>query len=220
MFLIDTFFPAVYNMVSKSKCTIVSSTVSGLSMKNIYIILTQSTSLPSRLIRFFTGETYTHASIAFDSDIHAMYSFARKYASLPFPAGLVEEHIDSGFYRTQGHIPCTVLRIPVSEREYYDVKNQLYNMFCRSEEYKYSIIGLLFCKFHLPIEIPGYFFCSQFVAKLLHDCGITELPKHPALMHPADFLDMDSFEVVFEGRLSELNEIRTTPIWAFYGVTA
>lgn len=189
-------------------------------MKNIYIILTQSTSIPSRLIRHFTGDIYTHASIAFDDNIHAMYSFARKYAYLPLPAGLVEEHIDSGFYRTQGEIPCTVLKKTVSEREYYEAKSHIHNMLCRSEEYKYSLLGLLFCKFKLPVEIEGYFFCSQFVARLLNDCGIASLPKHPALMHPADFLEIDSFDVVFEGKLSELNEIRTVSLNAFRRITA
>lgn len=189
-------------------------------MKNIYIILTQTTSIPSRLIRRFTGDIYTHASIAFDDNIHAMYSFARKYAALPLPAGLVEEHIDSGFYRKQGHIPCTVLRMSVSERKYYDIKDQLNNMFCSTEEYKYSIIGLLFCKFRLPIEIPGYYFCSQFIARLLHDCNIVSLPKHPALMHPADFLSVKSFETVFEGKLCELNELRTTPLRTLCSISA
>lgn len=189
-------------------------------MKNIYIILTQSTSIPSRLIRHFTGETYTHVSIAFDSGIHAMYSFARKYASLPLPAGLVEEHIDRGFYRSQGNIPCAVLTIQVSEREYYDLKTQINNMFYHSHEYKYSILGLLFCKFKIPVEIPGYFFCSQFVASLLHDCGIVSLPKHPALMHPADFLAIDEFTHLFEGKLCELNEIRTVSLHKFRKASA
>lgn len=190
------------------------------SMKNIYIILTQSTSIPSRLIRHFTGEAYTHASVAFDDNIGAMYSFARKYASMPLPAGLVEEHIDSGFYSTQGDIPCTVLKKQVSEREYYDAKDRLHNMFCRSEEYRYSILGLFLCKLHLPIEFEGYFFCSQFVARLLGDCGIISLPKHPALMHPDDFLGIDSFDVVFKGKLSELNELRSAPLNVFRKITA
>lgn len=189
-------------------------------MKNIYIILTQSTSVPSRLIRHITGETYTHASIAFDDNIHSMYSFARKNAAFPLPAGLVEEHIDSGFYLTQSNIPCAVLSMQVSERKYFALKSQVCNMFCRANEYKYSIIGLLFCKFKIPFEMPGYFFCSQFVAKLLHDCDIVSLPKHPTLMHPADFLEIEQFTQLFEGKLGELNEIRSTSLPEFRKITA
>lgn len=189
-------------------------------MKNIYIILTQSTTITSRLIRCFTGEIYTHVSIAFDDDIHAMYSFARKYASLPLPAGLVEEHIDRGFFRSQGNIPCRVLTIGVSNREYYRLKDRVHNMLCRANEYKYSIIGLLLCKFCIPVEIPGHFFCSQFVAHLLEDSGIAVLPKHPALMHPADFLEIDGFTCLFDGGLCELNEYRTVTQPLYGNVTA
>lgn len=179
-------------------------------MKNIYIILTQSTSIPSRLIRFFTGEPYTHVSIAFDEDIRAMYSFARKYAPLPLPAGLVEEHINTGFYRNQGNIPCRVLAVQVTKQEYYTLKTAVYDMLCRSNEYHYSILGLLLCKLHIPLEIPGHFFCSQFVAHLLADHDIVELPKPPALMHPADFLAVDALSCLFNGKLSELTERCTT----------
>lgn len=189
-------------------------------MKNIYIILTCSASLPSRLIRFCTGETYTHVSIAFDDDIRAMYSFARRYASLPLPAGLVEEHIDGRFYRNQGNIPCRVLTMTVTNREYHTLKSTVYNMLCRADEYRYSIVGLLFCKFRIPLEIPGYFFCSQFVAKLLGDSGIVPLPKHPSLMHPADFLDIDGFTCLFDGGLCELNEFRAVPHTIYCGITA
>lgn len=179
-------------------------------MKNIYIILTQTSSLPSRMIRFFTGDTYTHASIAFDDNIRSMYSFARRHAAFPLPAGLVEEHIDRGFYRSQGNIPCAVLSLSVSDRKYFMLRTKIYNMFCRADEYRYSIIGLLMCKFRIPLEIPGYFFCSQFVAKLLAECDIVSLPKAPALMHPSDFLEISSMRCLFEGGLHELNELRNS----------
>lgn len=188
-------------------------------MKNIYIILTRSTSVPSRLIRHITGETYTHASIAFDDNIHSMYSFARKNASFPLPAGLVEEHIDSGFYLNQSNIPCALLSMQVSERKYFALKSKVFNMFCRANEYKYSIIGLLFCNFKIPLELPGFFFCSQFVAKLLYECDIVSLPKKPSLMHPADFLEIKQFTQVFEGKLGELNDLRSTSLPRLCNIT-
>ncbi len=173
-------------------------------MKNIYIILTQSTSIMSRLIHHFTGETYTHVSIAFNDNINSMYSFARKYASLPLPAGLVEEHIDRGFYKNQQNIPCMVLTLSITESEYFALKTKLYNMFSNSHKYKYSIVGLLLCKFNIPFEIPKHFFCSQFVAKLLNDCEIVALPKQPTLMHPTDFLEIEELTPLFSGKLCEL----------------
>jgi len=173
-------------------------------MKQIYIILTRSTTLISRIISRFTGESYTHASIAFDDSLGVMYSFARKYAQLPLPAGLMEEHIDSAFYRMQGNIPCKILCMNITDREYYHLRTIVYNMLCRADEYRYSVIGLLLCQFSIPLEIPDHFFCSQFVAKILEESGILKLPKPAALMHPADFLTLDPLCCVFDGGLCEL----------------
>jgi inositol transport system substrate-binding protein len=53
------------------------------------------------------------------------------------------------------------------------------------------------------LEIPGHYFCSQFVARLLRDSGIADLPKSPSLMHPADFLGMEDFETVWDGGMAD-----------------
>lgn len=179
-------------------------------MKSVYLILTCSNTIISRVIRRFTGENYTHAAIAFDDDLHIMYSFARKYASLPLPAGFMEEHTDGKFYRLQGNIPCIVMRKNVSLREYYMLKGMIRGIQCRSDEYKYSLFGLILCRLGIPLEIPGRFFCSQFVAWLLEKNNLVSLPKPSSLMHPADFLSIGGFETVYRGGLTEWNDIAGT----------
>ena len=172
-------------------------------MKSIYLILTRSTSAASRLIGHFTDEPFTHVSIAFDPGRLVMYSFARKYARLPLPAGLVEEHMDSGFYRIQGNIPCAVLRLDVDEKTYWRAKDRVCDMLIRRRELRYSVLGLLACKLGIEAEIPGYYFCSQFVAEILADTCRVRLPCPPSLMHPADYLEMDCFRCDFCGGLRE-----------------
>jgi len=172
-------------------------------MKSIYLILTRSTSVPSRLIGHFTDEPYTHVSIAFEPYSGVMYSFARKYAHFPLPAGLVEEHMDDGFYRYQGNIPCAVLRLDVDSKTWYRARNRVGDMMNRRKEYRYSVFGLLACKLGIEAEIPGQYFCSQFVAEILEQtCGV-KLPCPPSLMHPADYLEMDCFRCEFCGGFRE-----------------
>ena len=178
-------------------------------MKPIYIILTKSRSLPSRLISRFTGDRYTHASLAFDDDLGSLYSFARRYASLPLPAGLVVEHLDRGFYRTQRGIPCEILRVIVPERVYYAARYKVRDMLCRAKEYRYSILGLILCRHGIAANLRGRFFCSQFVAQVLSDAGALCLPKPPSLMRPADFADPllwygNGIECVYRGKLDSL----------------
>lgn len=176
-------------------------------MKSIYLILTCSCTAISRIIRAFTGENYTHAALAFDEDLHTMYSFSRKYPSLPLPAGFREEYTDGKFYRLQGNIPCIIMRKSVSNREYSRLKTTIYNMQCRAGEYKYSVLGLFMCRLGIPLERPTRCFCSQFVARILRDNGIASLPKPPSLMHPADFLGLSGFETVYSGGFADWNSL-------------
>ena len=53
-------------------------------MKNIYILLTRSQTIVSRLVHLSTGDTYTHASIAWDDELTTLCGFARRYSALCF----------------------------------------------------------------------------------------------------------------------------------------
>lgn len=170
-------------------------------MKNVYIILTKSESVPSRLIGLFTHEKFTHSSIAFEDDLSVMYSFARKYSRLPLPAGLVEEKTDCGFYKNQQDIPCAVLKLKVSDKIYFRMKYKVREMMNRRDDYKYSILGLLMCGMNIAADIPDSYFCSQFVAFVLSESGAVEFDKPASLMHPTDFYRMKEFSRIYEGKL-------------------
>jgi len=173
-------------------------------MKSIYLLLTRSASVPSRLIGLLTDEPFTHVSLAFEPDLSVLYSFARKYPAVPLPAGLMEEYLDRGFYRKQGDIPCALLRMDVPDKIYYRAKTLVYNMLQRRESYRYSLLGLLFCRLRIPFEAPDRYFCSQFVGTVLSESGAAELPKPASLLHPFDFCSMDGLHVLYLGGLTEL----------------
>lgn len=50
-----------------------------MDKKHIYIVLTRTNTLISRIIRLFMNDEYTHAAIALDKELNNMYSFGRKY---------------------------------------------------------------------------------------------------------------------------------------------
>lgn len=70
-------------------------------MKTIYILLTRSSSVLSRIIHFATGDDYTHVSIAFDKELHTLYSSGRKNGRTVIPAGPCVESIRDGFMSEQ-----------------------------------------------------------------------------------------------------------------------
>ena len=47
-------------------------------MKTIYILLTKSETILSKIVHFVTADAYTHASIAFDENLQTLYSSSRK----------------------------------------------------------------------------------------------------------------------------------------------
>ena len=47
-------------------------------MKEIYLILTYTGTIPSKMIKMYTKYTYSHVSLSLDKDLSEMYSFARR----------------------------------------------------------------------------------------------------------------------------------------------
>ena len=163
----------------------------------IHILLTRSGTWFSRLIHLATQDDYTHASIGLDGPAGPFYSFARKYEHFALPAGLVEEQV-TGRRRA---VPGCLYELRVSQDTYIALRRQLQAMYAQREEYHYSVLGAFACYFNLSLQRRHHFFCSQFVAGLLADCGAVELPKPPTLLRPADFCSLKGLRPVHRGLL-------------------
>lgn len=165
--------------------------------RTIHILLTRSGTWFSRLIHLATQDDYTHASIGLDGPAGPFYSFARKYEHFALPAGLVEEQVTS----RRRAVPCCLYELKVSQDTYIALRRRLQAMYAQREEYHYSVLGAFACYFNLSLQRRHHFFCSQFVAGLLADCGAVELPKPPTLLRPADFCSLKGLRPVHRGLL-------------------
>lgn len=74
-------------------------------MRSIFILLTRSQTIASRVIHMVTDAQYTHSSLSFEEDMQEMYSFGRKYTHLVLPAGFRIESLHRGFYKAYNQIP-------------------------------------------------------------------------------------------------------------------
>ena len=97
-------------------------------MKKIYILLTRSDTWISKLINLATDDTYTHASISFESGLQPLYSFSRECIHLPLPAGLRHEPLDYGFFKKYDTIPCALYELEVSDEVYDTAKEEVEQM--------------------------------------------------------------------------------------------
>lgn len=168
-----------------------------MEKRTIYILLTRSRTCFSRLIHLATQDSYTHASIGLDGPSGPFYSFARKYEHLALPAGLVEESVTP----RRRTVPCCLYELTVSEDVYRSLRRRLSAMYAQREAYRYNLLGTLACYFNLPLQRRRRYFCSQFVADLLEDCGAVDLPKPPALLRPADLCHIQGLRPVHRGFL-------------------
>lgn len=172
-----------------------------MAERTVYILLTRSGTYFSRLIHLATQDDYTHASIGLDGPAGPFYSFARKHAQFALPAGLVEETVTADRWA----VPCCLYELQVSEDAYLRLRRRLRSMYAQREIYRYNLFGLLACWFHFPLRRRNHYFCSQFVAAVLEDCGAVRLPKDSALLRPADFCGVDALRLIHRGHLAELS---------------
>ncbi len=170
--------------------------------KSLYILLSRTQTIPSRVIRFLSPMPYVHASIAFDENLDEMYSFARKRVHYPFYCGLIDEDINKGIFARKKHTECLVLRLPVTEEEYDKAHDSVEHFKAHRRRYGYNYLGVFAVKFHKAIERKYDYFCSQFVDKVLQMSGINLFGKTPGLVTPEDYRNSDKLEHFYEGLLT------------------
>lgn len=166
-------------------------------MKNrsVYILLTRTNTLFSRVIHLFTGDEFTHAAIGVAGADGVFWGFGRKYPRLPFPGAFRKECP----WRFKHGAPCRVYRVDVSEACYREICMILEHMSTMPEFYHYSILGVIACRLGIIYHRDRYFFCSQFVAWLLQESGAVELPVCPAMFRPSDFTRLSGATLEREG---------------------
>lgn len=177
-------------------------------MKTIYILLTRSSTVLSKIVGFITADKYTHVSISFEECLQPMYSSSRKNGETLFPAGPCTENFHRGYLKNHPHIPCALYELTVSDEVYYSAKADVERIINNSDDYSFNIIGLLLCHMNIPYHRKKHFFCSQFVGEVLHKSQALQLPKDTSLMRPSDYMTIPELVCRFTGRLNELLQRR------------
>ncbi|WP_187355130.1 hypothetical protein ['Paenibacillus yunnanensis' Narsing Rao et al. 2020] len=167
--------------------------------KNIYIVLTATGTLFSKMIQCFTRAELNHASIAFDSGLQEVYSFGRKTCHNPFTAGLIRENFSHPFYRKTG---CAIYKVTVSSEEYEAMHHRVQTMMQQQEVYRYHLMGLLGVLLNIEFEKENAYFCSHFVASILEESAFQPVAKPPCFVTPEDFAASLRAHKIYKGNLT------------------
>ena len=108
---------------------------------SLYIVLTRTSTIVSRLIGFSTGDYYTHAAISLDKELKNMYSFARKYSYNPFIGRFKKENINLGAYRFGESLPGIIIELKTTKEQYEKVLSLLEEFILQPDRYKYNYKG-------------------------------------------------------------------------------
>lgn len=183
-----------------------------MEQHEVYLVLTRSHTLLSRLIHQVTQKPYTHAGICLDGHLTGFYTFGRRYTYSIWPAGLTEESLLKGVFQLQSQSPCAIYRLRIDHEQYLRLKRLIQTMYAHRNAYKYHFLGIVKCQLGIIHKRPYYYFCSQFVAEVLENAQITHLPKDPSLMQPCDLTMLEGLECVYEGTVADLCR-RLDPQW-------
>ncbi len=171
--------------------------------KKIYIVLSSTPSIVARLIRIFTREKYSHASLSLTEDLNWMYSFGRIYPYYPFYGGFVRESPNISTFKRFPKSQIAVLEVYVSPEQLEGIREGIEKMLLEQKKYRYNYMGLFKAGVNMKHDRKEYrYYCSEFISDLLVRQQVIKREQLPEIIHPMDFLGLD-YNVVYCGRLCE-----------------
>lgn len=162
----------------------------------VFLVYSANKSLLSKMIQFYTKETYNHVSISLDKELVSTYSFGRKKMSNPLIGGFVQEDFWDPFFLTS---ECAIYSLDITEKEYNKLLSLIEFFEKNKALFKYNFIGLLALSLQYNLERENAYFCSEFIATLLSESNVTSFDKENQFITPQDLLELHGLEKIYEG---------------------
>jgi hypothetical protein len=172
----------------------------------IYVVLTRTNTVISKLINLIKNDKYTHAAISLDKELNSMYGFGRKHSFNPFFGVFRKEELNKGVYKYHKNLPGAIIEIEVTKDQYENAKNLLNEFINNSDKYKYNYMGLIDGILNKEICYENKFICSEFVYHILKESNIADFKISRNLVRPQNFMNLES-KIIYEGNLKELENI-------------
>ena len=93
--------------------------------KQIFIVISQTGTVLSRILKRITGAEYNHASLSLSSDLKKMYSFGRRHPYNPFWGGFVIESPHAGTFRRFSNTTAVILAVEITEEHWQHEHHKL-----------------------------------------------------------------------------------------------
>lgn len=174
--------------------------MNGSKEKTIYIVLTQTYTSVARLIKIFTRDKYSHASLSLTPRCNEMYSFGRKYIWFPFYGIFIHEDLRKGLFSRNKNSLVAIYEVKVSKYQYNRIKEKIKEI--EKDNGGYNITGLLLAKFRIKLHRKKYY-CSEFVYEVLSNDKVKIFDKNKTLFKPEELIINQGFNKIFEGKVKD-----------------
>lgn len=171
--------------------------------REIYVVVSQTGTILSRILHVVTGAEYNHASIGMDDSMRIMYSFGRLNPYNPVVGGFVKESPYFGTFRRFYKTRAVILRIPVTQAQHDALSECLTEMYRERHKYRFDILGLFLAAAKIRYKRENCYYCSDFVREMLCRFGIADEGAFDAIVKPVDFLEMEDKTEIYRGILRE-----------------
>ena len=198
-------------------CALLQKREEGVKMNEkptkIYVILSQTGTMLSRIIKKRTKAEYCHSSLGLIPDLSEMYSFGRRFPRNAFIGTFVKESPHYGTFKRFKDTDALVLEIEVGEEKYAEIYDYVMKMWSEKKKYHYNYLGLYLAAVKVARKKKNCFYCSEFVAHVLTECGVVDKNFFKPIIEPIDFFGVPHREI-YRGKLREysLDKIKSNRI--------
>ena len=170
--------------------------------RSIYVVISKTGTMMSRLIGRVTGDEYNHASLSMDESLEIMYSFGRLHAYNPIIGGLVMESPFFGTFKRFHGTEVVVFRVPVTVQQKAAVEACVQEMYENRWHYGYNFLGLVAAGFGVYWQRKNHYYCSEFVRDVLGWYSVLDAKKtYRGIVKPEDFAAIPGAEIIYRGNL-------------------
>ncbi len=169
----------------------------------LYIVVSQTGTILSRILKKITGAPYNHVSVSLDKNLNQMYSFGRINPYNPVWGGFVSESPDKGTFKRFHKTDAIILTRDISKEQHENIRRHLSTMWCNRKKYGYNYIGLLLAALKLRYKQHNHYYCSEFAKDLLLRFEVADSKQFPKITKPVDFLKLKNNRVIYRGKLKE-----------------
>lgn len=171
--------------------------------KKIYIVLTYTGTILSKVIRAYTGAEYCHVSLSLDKRLNKMYSFGRLNPYNPFIGGFVHEGINIGTFKRFKKTKAEIYEVEVTNEQYNKIRKEIKNIKKNRRKYKFNRTGLFLSAINYRYTKVNRFYCAEFVKHLI---DIADIDMNlPSTVKPIDFKKYNNLDLLYRGNLRNYN---------------